>query len=72
MEPIEVPADSLAPETLRRLVEEYLTREGHEFASVMDVSLDRQVDAVVEALKAGRAVLTFDPQSQSATVRGTV
>ena len=69
MEPVELPFDALEPATLRRLVEEYLTREGHEFASTMQVPLERQVDHVIESLRAGRAILTFDTSSGTATVR---
>ena len=70
MEPVEVPPDALDAATLRRLIEEYLPREGHEFASVMGVPLATQVDGVIAALHKGEAVLTFDPESQTATVRG--
>lgn len=61
---MEIPVDSLEPETLRRVVEEYVTREGTDYG-VHEGPLAQKVDQVIRQLKKGEALLLFDPESES-------
>ncbi len=57
-----IPHDALQPETLRRVVEEFVTREGTEYGRT-DVGLEAKVASVCRQLEKGEAVLTYDSDS---------
>jgi len=59
-----VPLDRINPETLRKLVEEFVTREWSELADA-DYSLDDKVDQVLQQLKDNRVKVVFDTLSES-------
>lgn len=63
-----VPYDQLAPQTLRALIEEFVTRDGaiHGHA---DASIESQVADVQRQLRAGRVVIVFDHETESCTIR---
>jgi uncharacterized protein YheU (UPF0270 family) len=65
--PILVDHAALAPDTLRRLVEEFVTRDGTDYGDV-ETPLDRRVAAVLSQLQSGVAVIAFDPRSETATI----
>lgn len=64
---VRIPSDSLKPETLRALIEEFVTREGTEYGDG-DVSLDDKVAAVKAQLDLGTAIILYDEESQTCTV----
>jgi uncharacterized protein YheU (UPF0270 family) len=66
-EPVEVPAEALAPETLRAVLEAFVLREGTDYGAV-ERSLDEKVADVRRQLARGEARLVFDPESGSVTV----
>lgn len=57
---IRIPHDRLAPDTLRNVVEELVTRDGTEFTDSQ-----RKADEVLRLLDLGRAELWFDEESRS-------
>jgi uncharacterized protein YheU (UPF0270 family) len=59
-EGLTIPIDSLAPETLRAVVEEYVSREGTEYGRT-EFSLEQKVEHVMRQLQRGEAHITFDP-----------
>ena len=59
-----VPCDSLDATTLRRVVEEFVTREGTDYGHV-DRNLDDKVKSVLLQLRRGEADILFDPQTGS-------
>lgn len=59
-----VPLDRINPETLRKLVEEFVTREWSELADA-DYSLDDKVDQVLQQLKDNRVKVVFETLSES-------
>ena len=63
-EPVVVPPASLAPGTLRAVVESYVLREGTDYGE-RDVSLDDKVRDVLRQLERGEAEIVFDPASES-------
>ena len=62
--PIEVPYSSLEPETLRAVVEEFITRAGTDYGE-RERSLEEKVEDVMRQLKRGEARIVFDPETQS-------
>ena len=63
-EPVVVPPASLAPETLRAVVESFVLREGTDYGE-RDVSLADKVQDVLRQLERGEAEIVFDPASES-------
>lgn len=66
---VEVPWEQLAPETLQRLVEEFVSREGTDYGHRAP-SLEAKVDQVMAQLRRGDAVVTFDSRVGTATIVG--
>ena len=59
-----IPIESLEAETLKRVVEEFVTREGTDYGlSASD--LQTKVEQVLRQLKKGEALLCFDAESES-------
>lgn len=69
-EPVTVPADTLAPDVLRRVVESFVLREGTEYGA-HDVSLEDKVADVLRQLDRGEAEIVFDPASESVDIVAT-
>jgi len=69
-EPVVVPASELPSETLRRLVESFVLREGTDYGE-RDVALDDKVADVLRQLERGEAAIVFDPASESIDVIAT-
>jgi uncharacterized protein len=61
---VEVPWEQLEKDILHKLVEEFVSREGTEYGET-EVGLSTKVNQVVEQLKAKKAVITFDPETQT-------
>lgn len=55
-----MPLESLRPETLRAVVEEFVSREGTDYGPG-DFHLEEKVDQVLQQLRRGDAQITFDP-----------
>ncbi len=66
-EGIEVPYDQLSPETLRKLVEEFVTREWSDLCD-SGYSLDDKVEQVLLQLKEKQAKVVFDFTSNTANI----
>lgn len=60
---MKIPPDQLETDTLRRLVEEYVTRDGTEPA---DAAVN--VEQVLEAIRSGRAEIHFNEDEGSTTI----
>lgn len=58
-----IPIDSLSADTLRAVVEEYVTRDGTDLADA-----GAKVDQVLRQLRAGRAELHYDDESETTTI----
>ena len=61
--PMIIPPESLQPETLRAVLEEFVTRDGTDTADA-DVKLKQ----VRRQLKTGQVVLVFDEEQESCTI----
>lgn len=66
-EPVEVPFASLRPETLRAVVEEFVTRAATDYGE-RERSLESKIEDVMRQLRRGDARILFDPESNSVNI----
>ena len=64
---VEVPWEALPAETLQRVLEEFVTREGTDYGD-SSFTMDEKVAHVRRQLERREAVLTFDPESETVDV----
>jgi uncharacterized protein YheU (UPF0270 family) len=57
----------LDPATLRRLVEDFVTRDGTDYGAT-EAPLERRVADVLAQLKSGKATISFDPDAGTTTI----
>ena len=62
-----VPYSRIEPEALLKLVEEFVTRDGTDYGET-EASTAQKISQVMHLLKAGKAVVAFDPEGDSATI----
>jgi len=65
--PVDVPITALNPETLRRLVEEFISREGTDYGHEA-YSMDQKVEVVMKQLSKNKAKIVFDEETESFTI----
>ena len=58
---VEVPHAQLAPDVLRRLVEEFVTRDGTDYGAV-ERTLGEKVSSVMRQLEAGELAIVVDAE----------
>lgn len=63
-EAICIPPKQLAPDTLRNLVEEFVSRDGTDYGAV-EVDFSARTEQVMGQLLAGEVVIVYDPESDS-------
>jgi len=63
-EGIEIPLDRISPDTLRNMIEEFVTREWSDLSDSA-YSLDEKVEQVMRQLKEKRARIVFDFASRT-------
>jgi hypothetical protein len=66
-EPVVVDPDALAADTLRGLIEEFVTRDGTDYGAV-ELDVEEKVARVRAQLAKGDARIVFDPASESVTI----
>jgi len=64
---IEVPWTDLAPETLRNLAEEFVTRDGTDYGAT-EKTLDEKVRGLMTQLRSGDAKIYFESESGSINI----
>jgi len=64
---VEVPIDTLPPETLRRIVEDVVTRDGTDYGLV-EKTTEQKATALLRLLERGEARLVFDPATETLCV----
>ncbi len=64
---VDVPLDRISPDTLRTMVEEFVTREWSDWADSA-YTLDEKVDQVIRQLKDARAKVVFDLGTQTCNI----
>tara|TARA_R110002096_G_scaffold370127_4_gene563561 strand:- start:1685 stop:1891 length:207 start_codon:yes stop_codon:yes gene_type:complete len=58
-----IPHQELEPSTLRKVVQEFVTRDGTDSSSV-----ERRIEAVLKQLKNGQAELHFDNDTKTTNI----
>ncbi len=66
-EPVEIPYERLAPEALRGLVEEFVTRQGTDYGA-RERTLKEKVADVMRQLERGEARIMFDLTSKTSNI----
>ena len=61
---VDIPLDRIDPDTLRKLIEEFVTREWSELAD-SEFTLDEKIEQVLQQLKDKRAKIVFDCTSET-------
>jgi uncharacterized protein YheU (UPF0270 family) len=64
---VEVPHTELAPETLRNLAEEFVTRDGTDYGA-KEKTLDEKVAGLMRELEAGEAKIYFEAESGTVNI----
>ncbi len=67
MTAVKIPHDQLSPEALEGVVEEFVTRDGTDYGEY-EVPLETRISRVVSQLRSGRAVIVFDPESETCNI----
>ena len=66
-EGVEVPYKQIDPNTLRRMIQEFVTRDGSDWAEA-GCTLDDKVEQVLQQLKNKRIKVVFDLKTQTANL----
>jgi len=66
-QPVEVPWAELAPDTLRHVLEEVVTRDGTDYGA-REHTLEEKADALMAALRRGDAKLVYEAESGTISV----
>lgn len=69
-DPVVVPYSELSPETLRRVIESFVLREGTDYGE-REFSLAQKVAHVLRQLEHGEAYIVFDPRTETVDIVGT-
>lgn len=64
---VEVSHTALPPDVLRRLVEEFVTRDGTDYGAI-ERTLDQKVATVMLQLERGEAVIVFDTETETVDI----
>ena len=64
---MQIPIDMLDPDTLRSVVENFITREGTDYGA-QEISLEAKIDQVMRQLRSGTAILVFDAEADSCNI----
>ena len=64
---LKIPFDQLSLKALHGVVEEFVTRDGTDYGEV-EVPLETKINQVLGQLKSGKAVIVFDPESETCTI----
>lgn len=62
-----VPYDSMKPDTLRAVVEEFITRAGTDYGE-RERTLDEKIADVMRQLRRGEAMVVFDPRTAAVNI----
>jgi uncharacterized protein YheU (UPF0270 family) len=64
---LEIPYRQISPETLQRMIQEFVTRDGADWADP-GCTLEEKVEQVLQQLKTGQVKVVFDQTSQTANL----
>ena len=64
---MEIPYKRIAPATLKRMIEEFVTRDGTDYG-LQETPLESKVSQVMSALEKGDAHILYDEQREAAEI----
>ena len=64
---VEVPYSRIAPRLLRRLAEEFVTRDGTDYGAT-EKTLEAKVTDVLRQLRAGEAIVVYDAETSTTNI----
>ena len=67
MSVIKIPINRLSPETLERVLEEFVTRDGTDYGKT-EVFLETKIRQIKYQLEAGSAILVFDNKTETCNI----
>ena len=67
MSVIKIPVNRLSPETLERVLEEFVTRDGTDYGKT-EVPLETKIRQNKYQLEAGAAILVFDEKTETCNI----
>jgi uncharacterized protein len=67
VDPVVIPHTELAPDTLARVIEAFVLREGTDYGSA-EFSLAQKVNHVLLQLEKGEAQISFDPNTDTVNI----
>jgi hypothetical protein len=63
---MKIPYTELSSETLRNIIDEFVTREGTDYGQ--EHSLEEKASQVLELLRQNKVLITFDPVSETCSI----
>lgn len=66
---MKIPHVALSPESLRGIIEEFVTREGTEYG-IRDYSLEEKVNQILQKLDTKEVAIEYDPDTQTCNLVG--
>lgn len=67
LRPVKIPYEQLSQEALHGVIEEFVTRDGTDYGEI-EVPLNTKINQVLNQLKSGKAVIIFDPESETCNI----
>lgn len=64
---VKIPYNQISPEALDGLITEFVSRDGTDSGNV-DAAFDRKVESVKSQVKSGKALILYDPETQSCNI----
>ncbi|MBM4251512.1 MAG: YheU family protein [Deltaproteobacteria bacterium] len=64
---MQIPIDLLEQDTLRNVIENFITREGTDYGD-HEVSLEAKINQVMRQLRSGTVILVFDAETESVNI----
>lgn len=62
-----IPYEKLTPQTLRSVIEEFVSREGTDYGP-LEFSFEEKVLGVLRQVERGAAVVVFDPETETCSI----
>ncbi len=64
---LKIPYNQLSPDALEGLIAQFVSRDGNDSGNV-DAAFARKIESVKSQLKSGRALILYDPETQSCNI----
>ena len=62
-----IPYQTLSPEALRGIIEEFISREGTDYGT-QDFSFEQKCQQVMELIRTGKALIAFESETETVSI----